>query len=563
MKIKKMESRAPSCQPLGRFVSALVMASLLGVVLPAFAQQGYEAAPVLSASKILPPELLSGPNHRVRERVTNDGYLNIYQIDSKFGTFTAVSTAVLRKRIGEINAMVVMEKVQDSKEYIASFKEAGLDAMTSAMSLVTSPVQTLSGAAQGLGAAFERVGGTLFGAERSGSEESRIKDAIGFAATKRQYAYQFNVDVYSENQKMQDMLNKISWAGYAGSLTWSAAMAAVPGGAGIAMTVVGSNKLLNQVFQNTPPVELRKMNTEKLNAMGVNPEITDAFINNTVFSPREQTLLVHALGEMNGVADRGALVRLSLPSQNSTVALFRQRQAEMYAGYNKSVAPLQSFISLGQFAMSRTVNGALVANFPADYVVWTEPMARWMTGANQAVNNLPGVKERHLWLTGSLSPRARKEIASRGWQIHDHAEAQLMNWVETYPDYKKPEERVASGLVTLNMKSVALGVGGSWGDGVLTYQGRNYPFSISGLSLVDVGISNYTGAGKVYDLSSPGNLAGNYAAGQATFAVAGGDSAMSMKNAKGVTIVILKNEGQESGTQLSIGPAGMKITMKQ
>lgn len=137
-----------------------------------------------------------------------------------------------------------------------------------------------------------------------------------------------------------------------------------------------------------------------------------------------------------------------------------------------------------------------------------------------------------------------------------------MNWVETYPDYKKPEERVASGLVTLNMKSVALGVGGSWGDGVLTYQGRNYPFSISGLSLVDVGISNYTGAGKVYDLSSPANLAGNYAAGQATFAVAGGDSAMSMKNQNGVSIVILKNDGQESGTQFSIGPAGMKIMMK-
>jgi hypothetical protein len=122
MKIKKMESTPPSCEPLGRFVSALVMVSLLGVVLPAFAQQGYEAPPVLSASKILPPELLSGPNHRVRERVTNDGYLNIYQIDSKFGTFTAVSTAVLRKRIGEINAMVVMEKVQGSKEYISSIK---------------------------------------------------------------------------------------------------------------------------------------------------------------------------------------------------------------------------------------------------------------------------------------------------------------------------------------------------------------------------------------------------------------------------------------------------------
>jgi len=234
----------------------------------------------------------------------------------------------------------------------------------------------------------------------------------------------------------------------------------------------------------------------------------------------------------------------------------------MYAGFNKSVAPLERFISLGQFAAGRAANGALVVNLPLDYLVWTEPMAQLLTGANQLVDTLPGTKEKQIWLTGTLSPRARKEIESRGWKIHDRTEAQLFNWVETYPDYKKPEERVPSGTVTLNFKSVALGVGASWGEGTLAFQGRNYPFSISGLSLVNVGISNYTGAGKVYDLKNPGDLVGDYAAGQATFAVAGGASAMSMKNGKGVTIVVLKNEGQESGTQLSVGPAGMKITMK-
>jgi len=541
---------------------ALFAVVLIAVALPVFAQQGYETPAVLSASKILPAELLSGPNHRVRERVTNDGYLNTYQIDSKFGTFIAVSTAMLRKRIAEINAMVVMEKVEGSKEYVDSIKEGGLDAMTSALSLITSPVKTVSGAVQGLGAAFSRVGESLFGAKRSASEDARIKDAIGFSTTKREYAYQFDVDVYSDNQKLQDMLNKISWAGYAGSLTWSAAMAAVPGGAGIAMTVIGSNKLLNQIFQTTPPVALRKMNTEKLLAMGVHPEIADTFINNTVFSPREQTLLVHALSEMNGVADRGALVRLSLATQNPTIAFFRQRQAQMYVGYNKSVAPLANFIPLGGFAVSRAVNGALVVNFPADYIVWTEPMAQTMTAANQLVNELPGVKEKQIWLTGTLSPRARTEIQARGWQVHDRAEAQLFSWVESYPDYKKPEDKLPSGLVTLNLKSVALGVGGSWGEGTLTYQARNYPFSISGLSLVDVGISSFTGAGKVYDLRSPGDLTGTYATSQATFAIAGGASAMTMKNERGVTIVILKNEGQETGTQLSVGPAGMKITLK-
>jgi hypothetical protein len=38
---------------------------------------------------------------------------------------------------------------------------------------------------------------------------------------------------------------------------------------------------------------------------------------------------------------------------------------------------------------------------------------------------------------------------------------------------------------------------------------------------------------------------------------------MSMENENGVTIVVLKNEGKESGTKLALGPGGMKISMKQ
>jgi hypothetical protein len=265
---------------------------------------------------------------------------------------------------------------------------------------------------------------------------------------------------------------------------------------------------------------------------------------------------------MKGVRDRGAFIRLALPSQNSTVAFFRQRQAEMYAGYHKSVAPLESFVSLGQFAVGRTVNGALVFNLPLDYLVWTEPMAQLLNGANDLVNNLPGTKEKQVWLTGTLSARARKEIEARGWQIHDRAEAPLFSWIETYPDYQKPEDKIPTGLVSLKLKSVALGVGASRGDGVLNFQGKDYPFSISGLSLVDVGVSSYTGAGKVYDMKSLHDLTGTYAATQATLAIAGGDTAMSMKNEKGVTIVILKNQGETSGTQFTLGPGGMKIMMK-
>ena len=37
---------------------------------------------------------------------------------------------------------------------------------------------------------------------------------------------------------------------------------------------------------------------------------------------------------------------------------------------------------------------------------------------------------------------------------------------------------------------------------------------------------------------------------------------MTMKNQDGVTVVILKNSGKESGTQIEPGPRGMQIEMK-
>ncbi len=44
----------------------------------------------------------------------------------------------------------------------------------------------------------------------------------------------------------------------------------------------------------------------------------------------------------------------------------------------------------------------------------------------------------------------------------------------------------SSGKVTLESKSIALGVGVSWGDGVLEYKGKKYPFTVEGLSVVDL-----------------------------------------------------------------------------
>ena len=53
----------------------------------------FEALPHVEASAILPGSLLQGANHRVQDRVNNDGYYNHYRINtSEVGVFDAITT---------------------------------------------------------------------------------------------------------------------------------------------------------------------------------------------------------------------------------------------------------------------------------------------------------------------------------------------------------------------------------------------------------------------------------------------------------------------------------------
>ena len=523
------------------------------------AQQGYESLPVFSASKILAPELLSGPNHKVEERIDNDGIVNIYRVNSRFGTFTAVSTAMLRVRIQEINAMAAMDKLKGTQEYGAAIKESALSAMVAAKDMVFQPVKTVTTAVSGVGLAFRRAGDSVFGATRSDSEDSKFKTLIGFSNYKREYAHDLGVDVYSKNEVLQDRLNEISWAGFAGGMTVSVAMAAVPGGAGVAMTAVSTTRLTTAIFRNTPPADLRRMNAEKLKAMDVDAHTIDMFISDSVFSPREQTLLVSALDEMKGVADRERFVQFAALTHTGDLAFFRQRQAEMYAGFHRAISPIEKFVSVGTLPAARTAKGALVFNIPVDHVVWSETVARLVTNAANLASQLPGINERQLWVTGTLSPRARQELGNMNWKVYERSETLLVATDKPFSTFAKEDGRTPSASLKLQSKSVALGAGVSWGDGTLVFQGKDYPITISGLSLLDLGVSGVSATGMVYGLDNISDFSGNYVATQATFAVAGGGGELTMINPRGVAINL---KSEQSGTQLTLGPGGMGIKLK-
>jgi hypothetical protein len=116
-----------------------------------------------------------------------------------------------------------------------------------------------------------------------------------------------------------------------------------------------------------------------------------------------------------------------------------------------------------------------------------------------------------------------------------------------------------SGKVSMESKSVALGVGVSWGDGKLTYQGKEHVFSVDGLSVVDLGVSKVTATGEVFNLKKLSDFSGNYVAGQAGAAVGGGAGAVVMKNQHGV---VMKLTGTGTGVKLTAGAKGLDVKLK-
>jgi hypothetical protein len=121
------------------------------------------------------------------------------------------------------------------------------------------------------------------------------------------------------------------------------------------------------------------------------------------------------------------------------------------------------------------------------------------------------------------------------------------------------DEQKPSGTVKISSKAVAIGVGVTWGDGTLTYAGKTVPFSVSGLSVVDLGITDITSSGEVFNLNKLADFSGNYAAGEAGAAIAAGPTDTIMKNENGV---VIRLHGTQKGARLTLAAQGVSLKLK-
>ena len=122
------------------------------------------------------------------------------------------------------------------------------------------------------------------------------------------------------------------------------------------------------------------------------------------------------------------------------------------------------------------------------------------------------------------------------------------------------EEKNPDATLKLSEGQVGVGIGWSWGKGVLTYKGKDYPFKVEGLSVGDVGITKAEAVGKVYNLKKRSDFNGNYTSAAAQGTLGGGAGASAMKNQNGVVIELTLTT---QGVNLKLAAEGVKLKLEK
>jgi hypothetical protein len=389
---------------------------------PAPSGPPFENPPILSASAILLPQFLQGPNFQVTDPVPTVMGANEYTITSDFGVFTANGNDMLMRRVAEINAIAILQNVSSTQEFQAAAAKAAQSPLVAARNLVTNPIGTISGVQRGLWKFLNQAGQSVKeigeGRQPDALDGNLVTNAVGYSKVKRDIALKLGVDPYSTNATFQQVLDKVAWPMFAGGFTVDLGMAALSAGIGTAGTVLSAVNLtgtLNDMLRDNSPTELRLINLKILLGLGVDRAAADAFLNNNAISPTTQTIMVSALGQLSSATGVQDFIVQATTCAGEEDALFFQQSAQLMALLNAS-APVTLITHLNGLPICQVQGGQVVVPLGWDYALWTASTERFLAALR--TQQLPAPATGYaVMISGVFSPAAAKALTMRSLQF--------------------------------------------------------------------------------------------------------------------------------------------------
>ena len=414
--------RTPRLKPLALAVTILMIA---GHPMAARAQSGYEPTPTLKASDLAPPPLLKGARFRVADKVPVKGLLGNFTIQSDFGKLEAHGLEMLRIRVSEVSALDTLENTSEREEFLKAAGTAAARPFKAGAHMVMNPKETAQGISAGASRFYDRVTlgkqhVTEAGSDPSKSDTEKAEevskrvgsvtiDVLGWEEERRALAKRLAVDPYTTNVVLAEKLSDFAWVTFSGRVGLNVLVAVVVPFS----TLLTATSITNDMVWDLKPVDVLKADAEKLAAMGASAAQVKALMKNPWYSLTMLTWLTNGLTTLDGVTGRAEVIRLAASARGEDEARFLATAVNMLAIVH-ATTPLAALRAQGTVT-GRTRDGAVAVPAPVDYIAWTQNVATFARRADLKASR------RGIWTTGRLSPRAKKELTSLGWAVHEVA----------------------------------------------------------------------------------------------------------------------------------------------
>lgn len=367
----------------------------------------------------------SGDNYTIKNPVRSDGLLRIYTLATPYGEFVVHGDQMLRMRVNELAALHELEKIASSESYGKALLDAGLSPFKYTGRLITDPGKTVSNTLSGVGTMLDRFTSDLANIGKTPGD--LISGLLGVTDQKRKIAAKVGVDPYTDFEPLDAKLSRLAEAAVAGGLTVSAAMLAVPvSTAGIIVSNVGTASTIegvriDELARDRTAAQIVDLSRHRLFAMGAEYELIQALLDNRNYTPIDMAVLVAALDNMSSVEDRTVFLAHAAKIDTRALAYFTRRHAEMVKNHQSRGGGFTRFVSLGGYSFNVASGGTIVGVMPIDALAWTETTAAMLREISADARKVAAPGRVELRITGTATPRARKELQALGWRLVENA----------------------------------------------------------------------------------------------------------------------------------------------
>jgi hypothetical protein len=380
------------------------------------APPGYELAPVLDASAVVPEDIRGSPLYTIHPDVYNDGRFNHYLIESPYGSFVAEGAAMLAVRAHEIYATATLVEMSGGEAFGRGLGEGLKDVVTGPFRAVAgvfrNPLNLVRVLPRDAIRAVEITTG-IVKVVGSGFGKDDVKDLMGYTDARRDLAGQLQVDASTSNPVLSQALDEMAWRYYAGGLPISIGEDFVPGVPIPRLSVwgggMGAGSLIRTIQPGSASRKMRRMDVERpwRKALDDHPHLRG----------RHLDAMADTLYEMKDVPNRAAFFHAIFLVDSETLSLSYVAEAELLRLYHETVAPLTDVGAAEGRLYARSEAGELVIPWCADHLAWTPELEADLDRLRAAWAAEHDAAPVVLWTTGTVSDAAGEALEARGVQV--------------------------------------------------------------------------------------------------------------------------------------------------